>query len=429
MYCYSAGGVVGRRPELQSNDDNDDKTSALSAALVPATMPVTEKNKVGCFQAPTAERPSIRTAHIEFLCRQPRPQDLPDIPTPIEPQAHQRPSGTTATIDPSSANTTTTEAKAEAVKSHSHVPLPPSAMMNASEELPKVNHTSESANSSASPSRTATPSTASYDTAGTLNVDWPLNMVVNTKDELVPFTRTFKTPSLASGTVNSSTITCATEYSQNGDGGIGLILDLGYPATLDLKMFNQFDSSRPISIRFRDTADLRLTGNHVQPSIMISLIITTTPPDVLRVPAAIEALASFLDQPGGHDVRASPHFRHLFAVRNRESGIVPGAGAAVGPTMGDGKSALADNSDVRATPTGEAGELRAGRSDSASSSRSRRMSERDITTITGSTVLTPMTSIHSDGVQDPQRVSLPIDNKGIMFQVISITFAPSLYNA
>ncbi|KAG8937562.1 hypothetical protein FRC00_004074 [Tulasnella sp. 408] len=282
----------------------------------------------------------------------------------------------------------------------------------------------------------------------TLNIDWPLNMVVNTKGELVPFTHTFQTPSLAPANGDSSTITCATEYSQEGNSGIQIILDLGYPATLDLKIFNQFDSSRPIFSRFRDTADLGLTGNHVQPSIMISLIITTAPPAPTRTsfdyipptvfettsPAAIEALANFLDQPGGHDVvfcfpdrkhlyadryvlqRASPHFRHLFAVRNRESGIVPGVGVAVGPTMGDGKSALADDSDVEATPTREAGELPRGRSGSGSSSRSRRMSERDITTIAGSTVLTPMTSVHSDSVQDPQGVPLPIDTKGFMFQ-------------
>ncbi|KIO21833.1 hypothetical protein M407DRAFT_47897, partial [Tulasnella calospora MUT 4182] len=91
--------------------------------------------------------------------------------------------------------------------------------------------------------------------------------------------------------------------------------------------------------------------------------------------AAIEALANFLDQPGGHDVvfcfpdrkhlyadryvlqRASPHFRHLFAVRNRESGIVPGVGVGIGPGLGEGKSALADDSDVEATPTKENGEL------------------------------------------------------------------------
>ncbi|KAG9037036.1 hypothetical protein FS837_001510 [Tulasnella sp. UAMH 9824] len=356
------------------------------------------KNKGGSkiLQQRTASGRATPNPSVDTLV--PPAQDLPDIPTPVETQAQQRPNGTTSTTNQSSANTTTTEANPEAAKSPprtqpSDIPLPSSTMMNSSEELPNLNNTSESATSSASPSRTATPATAAYDTAGyetpmasrtpsprsirpsvgaavrrTLNIDWPLNMVVNTKGEL--------------------------------------------------------------------------------PSIMISLIITTAPPAPTQTsfeyippvvfettsPAAIEALANFLDQPGGHDVvfcfpdrkhlyadryvlqRASPHFRHLFAVRNRESGIVPGVGVAVGPTMGDGKSALADDSDVEATPTREAGEFPRGRRGSGSSSRSRRMSERDITTIAGSTVLTPMTSVHSDSVQDPQSVPLPIDTKGFMFQ-------------
>ncbi|KAG8904100.1 hypothetical protein FRC01_008873, partial [Tulasnella sp. 417] len=355
-----------------------------------------------------------------------------------------------------------------------------------SQQLPNVNNVNESATSSASPSRTATPATAAYESAGyetpmasrtpsprtirpavaaavrrTLNIDWPLNLVVNTKKELLPFSQTFQTPTLAPGLGDTSIITCGTEYDQNGASGIRISLELGYPATLDLKIFNQFDSSRPIFSRFRDTADLPefripwrfligLTGHHVQPSIMISLIITTAPPAPTQTsfdyippsvfettsPAAIEALANFLDQPGGHDVvfcfpdrkhlyadryvlqRASPHFRHLFAVRNRESGIVPGVGVAIGATMGEAsRSALADDSDVEATPTKENGELPSrGRSGSDSSSRSRRMSERDITTIAGSTVLTPMTSVHSDSAVDSQGVPLPIDTKGFMFQ-------------
>ncbi|KAG8899815.1 hypothetical protein FRC00_000888 [Tulasnella sp. 408] len=116
---------------------------------------------------------------------------------------------------------------------------------------------------------------------------------------------------------------------------------------------------------------------------MVSLATTTAPPAPTQhtfeyVPpvvfdtissATIEALANF-PRPAGRtrpDRKhlyadryvlqiASPRFRHLFAVRNCESGIVPGGGVAVGPTMGVGKSALADDSDMEATPTREAGE-------------------------------------------------------------------------
>ncbi|KAG8937561.1 hypothetical protein FRC00_004073 [Tulasnella sp. 408] len=242
----------------------------------------------------------------------------------------------------------------------------------------------------------------------TLIIDWPLNMVVDTNGDLLPFTHTFQTPSLTPATGDFSTISCVTEYSPNDENGILILLDLG-----------------PIFSQFPDAADRGLTGHHVQASIMISLIITTAPLALTRTffdritplifgtssPAAIEALAVILDQPGGHDAapaspdqthlyadryvlwRASPHFRHLFAVRNRESGIVPPVGVAVGPIEGG-----------KGHPTGEAGELPRARSGSDSPSRSRRMSERDIMTITGSRVLTPMTSVHSD------------DTKGFMFQ-------------
>ncbi|KAG8949583.1 hypothetical protein FRC04_008516 [Tulasnella sp. 424] len=417
----------------------------------------------------------------------PPAQDLPTIPTPVEPQPQQRPPSTNPSAGRPSVDTIVPEPKPESTKTTestqpTEVPLPPSALMTPSEQLPTVAPINESATSSASPSRTATPATAAYETAGyetpmasrtpsprsirpslgaavrrTLNIDWPLNLVVNSKNELVPFTHTFLTPSLAPGEGDQSTITCASEYA-HGDSGIRITLDLGYPATLDLKIFNQFDASRPIFSRFRDTADapefripwrfLRvLTGPHVQPSIMISLVITTAPPAPTETsfnyippvvsettsPAAIEALAHFLDQPGGHDVvfcfpdrkhlyadryvlqRASPFFRNLFEVRNRESGIVPGVGVGIGAGIGQGKSALADDSDVEMTPTKENGEnAPRGRSGSSGSSRSRRTSERDITTLAGSTVITPMTSVHGDGVQD--NIPLPLDTKGFMFQ-------------
>ncbi|KAG8919902.1 hypothetical protein FRC00_010771, partial [Tulasnella sp. 408] len=188
----------------------------------------------------------------------------------------------------------------------------------------------------------------------TLNIGWPLNMVVNTKGELVPFTHTFQTPSLAPAAGDSSTVSCSTEYSPNGENGVLILLDLGYPETLDLKIFNQFSSSRPSFSRFRDAADRqsRSTLDHDLPHHHHRT--SRAHPNILPIhssetasPAAINTLANFLDQPGGHNVffcfsdrkhlyvdryvlqRASPHFRHLFAVRNRESGIVPGVGFAI----------------------------------------------------------------------------------------------------
>ncbi|KAG8990497.1 hypothetical protein FRB90_001740 [Tulasnella sp. 427] len=434
------------------------------------------------------------TPHLET----PPADSIPTIPTPVDPNPPRLNSDSDSIASTSSTATVTSpkskpEPYFQGMQSHqpSDIPLPPSIAPTPSHELPNVHHSavvpSDSVPSSTSPSRTATPATAAYETADpetpvasrtpsprsfrpsvaaavrrTLNVDWPVNLVVNSKNELVPFNQTFATPSLAPGEAANSTITCGTEFASNGQSSVVISLDLGYPATLDLKIFNQFDSSKPIYSRFRDTADLPqflipwrflriLTGHHVQPSILISLTITTappaptqtsfhyTPPTVFETtsPAAIEALAHFLDQPGGHDVvfcfpdrkhlyadryvlqRSSPYFRNLFEVRNRESGIVPGVGVGISPRQAHGgKSALADDSDVEVTPTKEgADQLPRGRSGSGSSSRSRRTSERDITTLAGSQVITPMTSVHGDGVQDPKSIPLPaLDTKGFMFQ-------------
>lgn len=231
---------------------------------------------------------SGRATPVNTSLEIPPAQDLPTIPTPVEPQPQQRPPSTNPSAGRPSVETIVPEAKTESTTTTeptqpTDIPLPPSAMMAPSGQLPTVAPVApinESATSSASPSRTATPATAAYETAGyetpmasrtpsprsirpslgaavrrTLNIDWPLNLVVNSKNELVPFTDTFQTPSLAPGEGDQSTITCATEYGQKGESGIKIILDLGYPATLDLKIFNQFDSSRPIFSRFRDTAD------------------------------------------------------------------------------------------------------------------------------------------------------------------------------
>ncbi|KAG8955066.1 hypothetical protein FRC04_009523 [Tulasnella sp. 424] len=293
-------------------------------------------------------------------------------------------------------------------------------MLNPSKQHPTVGPGSrqrESATSSASPSRTATPATTAYETAG---YETPMASrtpsLVNSKNELVPFTHTFLTPSLAPGEGDQSTITY-------------------------FKIFDQFDVSKPIFSRFRDTADapelripwrfLRvLTGPRVQPSITVSLVITTAPPAPKQTSFdyILSALAHFLDQSGGHDVvfcfpdryadrdvlqRASPSFRNFFEVRNQESGIVPGVGVGIGAGVGQGKSALADDSDVEMIPTkgrmlhdDRAGAVvRPGRAERVGG---------DITTLAGSTVITPMTSVHGEGVQD--NISLPLDTKGLMFQ-------------
>ncbi|KAG8955064.1 hypothetical protein FRC04_009521 [Tulasnella sp. 424] len=222
--------------------------------------------------------------------------------------------------------------------------------MTPSKQLPTVgpDPVNESATSSTSRSRTATHATAAYEIAG-----YETPMASRTPPlgpSGLPSVLQFEGPS----------ISLAAQFE------IKITLDLGYPATLDLKIFNQFDDSRPIFSRFRDTADRK------------------------HLYADRYVLQS-----------ASPFLRNLFELRNRESGIVPGVGVGIGAGIGQGKSVLADDSD-----DGVGAVTRAGRGG--------RASERDITTLAGSTVITPMTSVHGDGV--PDNIPLPLDTKGFMFQ-------------
>ncbi|KAG8974291.1 hypothetical protein FRC05_007715 [Tulasnella sp. 425] len=231
-------------------------------------------------------------------------------------------------------------------------------MMTPSKQLPTVgpDPVNESATSSTSRSRTATHATAAYEIAG-----YETPMASRTPPlgpSGLPSVLQFEGPS----------ISLAAQFE------IKITLDLGYPATLDLKIFNQFDDSRPIFSRFRDTA-----GGH---DVVFCF------PDRKHLYADRYVLQS-----------ASPFLRNLFELRNRESGIVPGVGVGIGAGIGQGKSVMLHEDGVGAV-------TRAGRGG--------RASERDITTLAGSTVITPMTSVHGDGV--PDNIPLPLDTKGFMFQ-------------
>ncbi|KAG8949585.1 hypothetical protein FRC04_008518 [Tulasnella sp. 424] len=304
---------------------------------------------------------------------------------------------------------------------------PPNAMVTPSGQLPTVGPINESATSSASSSRTATHATAAYEIAG---YETPMA-------GRIPSPRSIR-PSL--GVARARPFHAYVPHSVVGTRdetrapSRKIILDLGYPATLDLKIFNQFDASRQIFSRSRDTADapefripwrfLRvLTGPHVQPSIMIFLFITTAPLHPLKhpsttsssrlrnhLPAAIEALAHFLDQPGGNDVV------FCFPGRYADRYVLQRASPFFG-TCGTGRSALADDSDVEMTRPRRMGRLlhEDGVQAVVQAGRGERV-RGDITALaaSGSTVITPMISVYGDDVQD--NISLPLDTKGFMFQ-------------
>lgn len=140
-------------------------------------------------------------------------------------------------------------------------------------------------------------------------------------------------------------------------------------------------------------------------------------------PAAIEALAHFLDQPGGHDVvfcfpdnrhlyadryilqRASRYFRLLFSTRRDALSMPNGAG----------NGRLADDSDAEQSKSDgeESMPTTANTMTTSSSSRSpsRSESERDITT---QPVLTPMTSIHGgDSELSVPKYTFQVGSRGI----------------
>lgn len=81
----------------------------------------------------------------------------------------------------------------------------------------------------------------------TTTVDWPLDIAIKGGNALVPFTQTFQ----VEGMVGS--ITCATDAATDS---IKVSFDSPTTAVLDLRVFNQLDSSAPIVSLHRDVVEL-----------------------------------------------------------------------------------------------------------------------------------------------------------------------------
>lgn len=85
-----------------------------------------------------------------------------------------------------------------------------------------------------------------------MTVDWPIDLPFTSKGELVPFTQSFQVPSQFQ---YSSVVTCSTELDSHSHTGLKIVVDLGYEASVDVRIYNQLDSSAPIISLFRDTGD------------------------------------------------------------------------------------------------------------------------------------------------------------------------------
>ncbi|KAG8955072.1 hypothetical protein FRC04_009529 [Tulasnella sp. 424] len=92
---------------------------------------------------------------------------IPDIPTPVEPRLQQRSSSSTISADCPLADTTGTEAKPKSThRAHAAHRYPTPTERHDDPISSTVGPVKEWATSSASPSRTTTPATAAYETAG-----------------------------------------------------------------------------------------------------------------------------------------------------------------------------------------------------------------------------------------------------------------------